>query len=575
MKPALCLALALLLPLSNPAVSAPPEPPEPPYRSSLDAPLFYQILLGELYLRAGDASTAYALMLDAARRTHEPRLFKRAVDIALEAREGDAALEAARAWRKDQPHSLAAGRLLLQLLVALNRIEETEPLLRELLEDIAPSERASAIASIPALFANVRSGRDAAERVTRALADALRQPDTAPAAHAAIARLWLQAGDASAALEATRRALDHDPRSEAAALVAAELVGPEQPTAEALVERYLSAAQPPSTSVLLTYTQSLIRQGRRAEAMQWLERATREAPQQAQAWLALGLLQADEGLARAAHASLERYLALTEAEAARHPGGRNTALMALARLALRSGQIEEAQRWVAQLPEDAESLQPVTLKASLLAAQGKLDEARRLIQSWPAASAEQEVARLMAEVRLLQDHGQPAEAFRLLEEGVNRWPDDPDLRYELALAAERRGDLARMERELRTLIERHPRFHHAYNALGYSMAERNVNLDEARQLILKALEFAPKDPLILDSLGWVEYRLGNLSRAREILEGAFAAMPDAEIAAHLGEVLWALGDREQARRVWEAGARINPNNATLTATRKRLTGEKP
>jgi tetratricopeptide (TPR) repeat protein len=309
--------------------------------------------------------------------------------------------------------------------------------------------------------------------------------------------------------------------------------------------------------------------------MQWLERATREAPQQAQAWLALGLLQADEGLVRAAHGSLERYLALTEAEAARHPGGRNTALMALARLALRSGQIEEAQRWVAQLPEDAESLQPVTLKASLLAAQGKLDEARRLIQSWPAASAEQEVARLMAEVRLLQDHGQPAEAFRLLEEGVNRWPDDPDLRYELALAAERRGDLARMERELRTLIERHPRFHHAYNALGYSMAERNVNLDEARQLILKALEFAPKDPLILDSLGWVEYRLGNLSRAREILEGAFAAMPDAEIAAHLGEVLWALGDREQARRVWEAGARINPNNATLTATRKRLTGEKP
>jgi Flp pilus assembly protein TadD len=127
-----------------------------------------------------------------------------------------------------------------------------------------------------------------------------------------------------------------------------------------------------------------------------------------------------------------------------------------------------------------------------------------------------------------------------------------------------------MERLLRRIIAEKPEYHHAYNALGYSFADRNIRLSEARQLILKALEFAPGDPFISDSLGWVEFRNGNKAEAVRILQLAYKARPDAEIAAHLGEVLWSMGQRDQAMSIWREGAQLNADNETLTGTLKRL-----
>ena len=127
---------------------------------------------------------------------------------------------------------------------------------------------------------------------------------------------------------------------------------------------------------------------------------------------------------------------------------------------------------------------------------------------------------------------------------------------------------------LRQIIARQPDYHHAYNALGYSMAERGQRLPEARQLIAKALELAPGDPFITDSLGWVEFRMGNKAKARDLLETAFKARPDAEIAAHLGEVVWSMGERDKALGIWREGLRLNPENDSLKDTLKRL-GAKP
>ena len=142
--------------------------------------------------------------------------------------------------------------------------------------------------------------------------------------------------------------------------------------------------------------------------------------------------------------------------------------------------------------------------------------------------------------------------------------------YEQATLAEKMGQLDDMERLLRDIMAGKPEYHHAYNALGYSLADRNIRLPEARTLILKALEFAPGDPFISDSLGWVEFRLGNVQEAVRILQAAFKSRPDAEIAAHLGEVLWSLGQREQAMRIWRSGAKLNADNETLVSTLKRL-----
>ena len=126
---------------------------------------------------------------------------------------------------------------------------------------------------------------------------------------------------------------------------------------------------------------------------------------------------------------------------------------------------------------------------------------------------------------------------------------------------------------MREVMSAKPDFHAAYNALGYALAERNIRLDEARQLISKALEFAPNDPFILDSMAWLEFRSGNTKTAAKLLQNALKSRPDAEIAAHLGEVLWKMGDEAQASTVWEQGLTINPKNETLLETIQRLRGK--
>jgi Flp pilus assembly protein TadD len=144
--------------------------------------------------------------------------------------------------------------------------------------------------------------------------------------------------------------------------------------------------------------------------------------------------------------------------------------------------------------------------------------------------------------------------------------------YDQAMLAEKLGKAEEMENLLRKVMQAKPDYHHAYNALGYSLADRNVRLDEARQLIKQALVYAPDDPFITDSLAWVEFRSGNTEEALRLLRGAYQARPDAEIAAHLGEVLWTVGQREQAAAVWKEGLGLNPQNETLQETMRRLRG---
>jgi tetratricopeptide (TPR) repeat protein len=176
----------------------------------------------------------------------------------------------------------------------------------------------------------------------------------------------------------------------------------------------------------------------------------------------------------------------------------------------------------------------------------------------------------MAEVQLLRENGKLVEAYELLGAAIQRKPEDHELLYDQALVAEKMGNYEAMERLLRALVAAKPDYHHAYNALGYSFADRNIRLGEARKLINKALESAPEDPMIRDSLGWLEFRSGNTAEALKILQSAYKARPDADIAAHLGEVLWVSGQREQALSVWKEGLRVGADSETLTETLRRF-----
>jgi tetratricopeptide (TPR) repeat protein len=345
------------------------------------------------------------------------------------------------------------------------------------------------------------------------------------------------------------------------------------PQAETFVKKYLEGK--PQPEVRMDYARVLLDAQRYAEALTQLQIITAEQPNYPQAWLIRGVIELQDGKAAAAEQTLKRYIELArsssdEASHASTDRGLTQAYLSLAQIAEQRKDLAEADAWLRRIDNADDLLSAQLRRANILARQGKLEEARELVRSQPEKSPADARLKITAEVQLLRDGKRFGEAYALLGAAVAANPNDFDLVYDMAMIADKLGHLEEMERLLRSVIAGQPEYPQAYNALGYSLAERNIRLPEARQLILKALEFVPDDPFITDSLGWVEFRSGNLAEARRILEGAYKARPDAEIAAHLGEVLWTMDQRDQAVSFWKAGLQINAENETLLETLKRL-----
>ena len=579
---ALCLALPPAV--AQPAQTVPPALPEaarpeapaaalaPPAPSSLDGELFYQLLIGEINTRAGEPSAGFALILDAARKTKDPQLYQRAADIALQSRSGDAALQAAQAWRQALPASREANRYVLQILIALNRITETVEPLRTELKLTPLMEQSQVITTLPRLYARASDKKLAAGVLEQALTDPLAAPATSAAAWTAVGRMRLAAGEPMGALDASERAQIAEATAEGPALLALELMDPKLPRAETLVKKYLEGNARALPDIRMAYARNLLDTQRYAEASAQLQVVTREKPEYPEGWLVLGSLQLQDNQLAASQTSLLRYVELAQQGEQNEQAtrGLSQAYLSLAQLAEKRKDFAGAESWLAKISNSQELVQAQSRRASLLARQGKLAEARQLIRALPERKPEDARIKLMAEISLLRDQKEYKSAYDLLAQAVMKFPTEPELLYDQAMMAEKLGSLAEMERLLRQLVQRKPDYHHAYNALGYSLAERNVRLPEARQLIQKALEFAPADPFIQDSLGWVEFRLGNKAEAVRIFEVAYKAKPDAEIAAHYGEVMWSLGQRDKAIAVWKEGLLLNPENETLLETLKRL-----
>ncbi len=540
--------------------------------SSLDSALFYQLLVGELTLQEGEPAASFALILDAARKTGDAQLYQRATDIALQSRSGDAALQAAKAWKQQLPSSRDANRYVLQILIALNRIEETaEPLKAEIRMAPAP-EQTAVFAAVPRVYARATDKKLAATVVENALSDSLKTPASASAAWTAVGRMRLAAGDNAGAFAAAQRGQTADLKAEGPVLVALELMDPKLPEAEALIQKYLAGNPTAPAELRMAYARALLDTQRYAEATAQLKFVTNDKPDYPEGWLVLGSLQLQDNQLAQAQTSLERYVQLSQGQNAggeRNPG-LVQAYLALAELSEKRKDFPEAERWLSKIESSSELAMAQTRRASILAGQGKLEQGRQLIRQLPDRKPGDARAKLNAEVSLLRNFKQYQPAYDVLAQAIAKSPDDTDLLYDQAMVAEKLGSLAEMERLLRRVIQLKPDNHPAYNALGYSLADRNVRLTEARDLIKKALEFAPADPFILDSLGWVEFRIGNKAEALRIFEIAYKSRPDAEIAAHFGEVLLSLGQRERAVAIWKEGKMLSPDNETLVETLKRL-----
>ena len=543
--------------------------------SALDSALFYQLLVGEITTQGGEPSAGFALMLDAARKTKDAQLYQRATDIALQSRSGDAALQAAQAWTQAMPESREANRYALQILIALGRIAETaEPLKTEL--RLAPEiERVSVLASIPRAYARATDKTTAGTVVEAALASYLNNPaspDAASAAWTTVSRMRLAAGNPRGALEAVQRGQAANATAEGPALAALELMEPLPAEGERIVMKYLDGNARATPEIRMGYARALLDAQRYTEAAAQLQVLTREKPDFADAWLVLGSIQLQENQLAPAQASLQRYVALVQQQPVEPEGSRglSQAYLSLSQVAEKRKDYVAAENWLSKIENSSEMVQAQARRASILASQGKLEQGRQLIRQLPEKTPAEARLKVNAEIGLLRDVKQYRLAYEAIAQALVKSPNEPELLYDQAMMAEKLGQLEEMERLLRQVIKLKPDYHHAYNALGYSLAERNIRLLEAKELIKQALTYAPTDPFIRDSLGWVEFRLGNTAEAAAIFEAAYKAKPDAEIAAHYGEVLWSMGQRDRAIAIWKEGKLINPENETLLETLKRL-----
>lgn len=545
----------------------------PPNNSILDAGLFYELLVGELSAQSGDNTTASGLMLNAARRANSSTVYERAVELALRERNGQAALDAAQNWSRAFPASLEANRYVLQILIGLNRIAETQEPIRRTLARMPAAERPAFISQLPLYFSRTPEKKLASKVVENALVPDMARSNTSSAAWSTIGVMRLQASDAKGALEAAQNGVAANPKAKEPVVLAIALIGPKLPAAETIVQKYLAAK--PLPEVRMAYARKLIVTQREAEASVQMRLLTEEKPDSPEAWWLRGGLELGERKLPEAEASLKTYVALAAKTVDPAKNGameRNLvqAYVLLAQIAEQGQRLDEALSYLAQIDSATDAMAIETRKALILARQGKMEDARALIRKVPELQADDGRNKINTEVTLLREYKQYQAAYDVLTNALVRYPQDLDFLYEQAMLAERMGDTDNMERLLRQVIAINPEHYHAINALGYSLAVRGIRLPEARQLINKALGFLPNEPDLVDSLAWVEFRSGNGAEALRLLQQAFKARPNAEIAAHLGEVLWTAGQRDEANAIWKEGIKLNAKNDTLIETMQRL-----
>jgi tetratricopeptide (TPR) repeat protein len=582
---ALAAVLALAAPCSAQAASTQPgsdlaqarakalaAPARQAHQGEQDARLFYEVLLGEMSAQNGDAVNAFAMFMNAAKRSGDARLFARAAGVALQARDGQAALLAAQGWRKLAPDSRDAARLELQVLVGLNRMADTVGPIQATIANSPVAEKPAFILALPVVFARAADKAESIRVVDQALAPSLDDPKTASAAWVSKSRMRLMAGDSAGAVQALGKAQQADPGFDAVPILALELMEAGQPDTEAVVTQFL--AKHKQVPVRLAYAKTLLDAKRLDDAQTQIKQATVDNPKFADGWLLAGELHMQRRQWQPAEHALQMYLQTAKQSGIEGgtPRGINAALLSLTDLALRSQREAEARALLQRFGETDATPSQLYRAAKLHSDLGDAAAGSAMLSRLPETSDDERRDKTLLQAQWLRDTGQPREAWDLLKPLLEREPEDTNVLYDAALAAEKAGDKVAMERYLRRIIEVDPKHYNAYNALGYSYAERGVQLNEARQLLGKALALSPDSAHVQDSMGWLEFRSGNLDEALRLLTLAYASFPDAEVAAHLGEVLWAKGDKAKAEAIWQEGLETEPKHPGLRETMQRLRG---
>lgn len=544
-------------PTQQPAQAAPRAKPALP-AVELSAELLYKIMMAEIALQRGQPQLAVQALIEVARETNDPRVAQRATEMAWNARLQKEALEAAGLWLKADPQSGQARQVVAALLVNQENPSEA----RAPLEQWLAADKANVGPNFMQLGQRLSQHKD--KKAVFDLMRALARPySKVPEVRLAVAQAAWNSDNVDAALAESRAALELKPDLELAALFHAQALQ-RRSNAQALkfLEDYVQR-QPQARDARLNYARLLAIEKRQGDARKQFELLVQEAPNNPDIAMAVALMamQGND------HDAAEKHFKGALAAGHKEP---DSIWMFLGQIYEERKNYDEALKWYAGVTSGERYMSAQARYAGVLAKQGKLEAARTHLQSIKPADNAQRIQLVQAEANLLREAQAYSDAYDLLGKSLETVPNSVDLLYDQAMIAEKLDRVDVLERNLRKVIEIQPDHAHAYNALGYTFADRNQRLPEAHKLIEKALELAPQDGYIIDSLGWVLFRMGRTRDAIVQLRRAFELRPEGEVGAHLGEVLWVDGQRDEAIKIWSQVLKETPISDTLLSTLKRL-----
>ena len=545
-------------PAAKPRVVAQPPVSNPVLpKIELSQPILFRLLLADIALQRGQINVAVQSYLELARETRDPRIAQRATEAAWNGRFVGAALEAAGIWLAADPESQQARQVVAGLMINQARLADAQPHLEKSLAADKENVGQAFMQLNPLL------GRHPDKAAVLQLMQNLAKPYPKLAeAHFSIAQAAVAAEQLPLALAEAREALNLRPDWEQAALFVGGLLQQRGGNGEALAffADFLKR-NPAAMDVRLNYARLLVSDTQYPQARAEFQKLRQEFPNNPDVSLAVGLLSLQLGDVDEARKLLQHALDndYKDPDAVR---------FYLGQAAEEAKLFEEALKWYGEV--SGEQFVPSRARyAGVLVKQGRMTDARSYLQG-AGRNPQERMQFTLIEAQLLREANDVRGAFDLLGRAVAANPNSPELLYDYAMLAEKLERLDILETSLRKVIQIKPDHAHAYNALGYTFADRNERLQESYTLIEQALKLAPEDPFILDSMGWVLYRMGQNDTALTFLRRAHELRADAEIAAHFGEVLWVAGRQDEARKVWSVALKQSPANELLLATVKKF-----
>jgi tetratricopeptide (TPR) repeat protein len=519
--------------------------------------LVFRLLLAEIASQRGELNLASELFLDLAKQTDSALLAERATRLTGLTRNGTIALEASKVWNELNKDSNDAQQALSEILIANNKLGEAKPILQKLL--LKEKTRASGF-----LYLNSMLSRVSDKKAVLILVADLAQPypKLAEAHFAVVHAAWIAKDQKIYEKELT--AINQiKPDWEMPILFKGQILAQENPE-EALnfYSNFLNK-YPKSNDVRLEYAKLLTNGRKFNEAKNEFIKLVGAANSSAEITIAVGLLSIeleDYDLA-------EKYFLQS---LKRNPKDKDQIYIYLAKIADKKNQGDAAIVWLNKVSSGNHFIESKLIIAEVIAKKESIDKALVFLNTINSNSLDEKLSILQLKISLLTSSNRHQEAFQLMQNEATNFAQSPEFKFDYALLADKLNKYDLMERLLREAIKIKPDYAVAYNALGYSFADRNINLEDAKKYIEVALSISPSNHYILDSMGWLYFRLGKLDLALSFIQKAYDVQPDPEIAAHLGEILWAQGKKKESNDVLELSLQSFPDNEVLKEAFRRL-----